>query len=106
MRSQVLRHTGVGLIPEVSGRDAERVHGDTRVSNDLTRFGKVAVLLGGRAAEREISLKSGAAVLGALLRLGVDAHPVDPDERVLETLRTGGSTAPSSSSTGGAGRTG
>lgn len=60
------------------------------MTSDQRRFGKVALLLGGRAAEREISLKSGAAVLGALLRQGVDAHPVDPDERVLETLRTGG----------------
>lgn len=53
------------------------------------RLGKVAVLLGGRAAEREVSLKSGKAVLDALLRCGVDAHPIDPDERVLEELRTG-----------------
>jgi D-alanine-D-alanine ligase len=53
------------------------------------RFGKVAVLLGGRAAEREISLKSGGAVLAALLRKGVDAHALDPDERVLERLRAG-----------------
>jgi D-alanine-D-alanine ligase len=56
----------------------------------MSRFGKVAVLLGGRAAEREISLKSGAAVLAALQRQGVDAHPIDPDARVLETLRSGG----------------
>jgi D-alanine-D-alanine ligase len=54
------------------------------------RFGKVAVLLGGRAAEREISLKSGRAVLAALQRQGVDAHPLDPDERILQTLQDGG----------------
>lgn len=53
------------------------------------RFGKVAVLFGGRSAEREISLKSGAAVLAALLRQGVDAVAVDPDARVLERLRSG-----------------
>ncbi|MBB1272915.1 D-alanine--D-alanine ligase [Psychromonas sp. SR45-3] len=41
-------------------------------------FGKVAVLFGGESAEREISLKSGNAVLNALLRQGVDAHAVDP----------------------------
>jgi D-alanine-D-alanine ligase len=52
-------------------------------------FGKVAVLLGGRAAERAISLKSGSAVLAALLRRGVDAHAVDPDEQVLERLQAG-----------------
>ncbi|PTR15209.1 D-alanine--D-alanine ligase [Nitrosospira sp. Nsp2] len=49
-------------------------------------FGKVAVLLGGRSAEREISLKSGHAVLGALLRCGVDAHPFDPSEHRMEAL--------------------
>jgi D-alanine-D-alanine ligase len=48
------------------------------------------VLLGGRAAEREVSLKSGSAVLAALLAKGVDAHPLDPDETVLEQLRSGG----------------
>ena len=53
-------------------------------------FGKVAVLLGGRAAEREVSLKSGNAVLAALLAQGVDAHPLDPDDQVLEQLRAGG----------------
>ena len=41
-------------------------------------FGKVAVLFGGNSAEREISLKSGNAVLNALIRQGVDAHAVDP----------------------------
>ena len=41
-------------------------------------FGKVAVLLGGPSAEREISLLSGNAVLKALRERGVDAHPFDP----------------------------
>lgn len=41
-------------------------------------FGKVVVLLGGNSAEREVSLKSGNAVLNALLRQGVDAHAMDP----------------------------
>lgn len=49
-------------------------------------FGKVAVLLGGRSAEREISLKSGRAVLDALRRRGVDAHPFDPSEQHMEAL--------------------
>ena len=49
-------------------------------------FGKVAVLLGGRSAEREISLKSGNAVLEALRRQGVDAHPFDPSEQHMEAL--------------------
>jgi D-alanine-D-alanine ligase len=49
-------------------------------------FGKVAVLLGGRSAEREVSLKSGAAVLAALLRSGVDAYPFDPAVQNLQAL--------------------
>jgi len=49
-------------------------------------FGKVAVLLGGRSAEREISLKSGRAVHDALHRRGVDAHPFDPSEQHMEAL--------------------
>jgi D-alanine-D-alanine ligase len=49
-------------------------------------FGKVAVLLGGRSAERAVSLKSGAMVLQALKRRGVDAHAFDPSERGLEEL--------------------
>jgi hypothetical protein len=62
-----------------SGASLERVH-DDRSSAGPDSFGKVAVLLGGRAAEREVSLKSGGAVLAALQRQGVDAHPLDPDE--------------------------
>ena len=57
---------------------------------DIARFGKVAVLFGGRSAEREISLKSGRAVLDGLLRSGIDAHPVDPGPDVLDVLVTGG----------------
>jgi len=49
-------------------------------------FGKVGVLLGGKSAEREVSLKSGALVLAALRSRGVDAHPFDPVERGLEAL--------------------
>jgi D-alanine-D-alanine ligase len=53
----------------------------------LSKFGKVAVLLGGRSAEREVSLKSGNAVLAALQRSGVDAHAFDPAQRDLSELR-------------------
>jgi len=49
-------------------------------------FGKVAVLMGGRSAERAVSLKSGAMVLAALKKKGVDAHAFDPKERGLEAL--------------------
>ena len=53
-------------------------------------FGKVAVLLGGPSAEREISLLSGNAVLKALRERGVDAHPFDPAERNLAELASDG----------------
>lgn len=49
--------------------------------------GKVAVLLGGRSAEREVSLQSGHAVLTALRNCGVDAHPFDPAEQTMEALK-------------------
>ncbi|MBM3350561.1 MAG: D-alanine--D-alanine ligase [Betaproteobacteria bacterium] len=49
-------------------------------------FGKVAVLLGGKSGEREVSLKSGSAVLAALKRQGVDAHAFDPAEHPLHDL--------------------
>ena len=52
----------------------------------MTQFGKVAVLFGGRSAEREVSLKSGSMVLAALRKKGVDAHPFDPKERDLLDL--------------------
>jgi len=51
------------------------------------RVGKVAVLMGGRSSEREISLLSGEAVLGALRQRGVDAHAFDPKERELGDLK-------------------
>jgi D-alanine-D-alanine ligase len=54
------------------------------------QHGKVAVLYGGRSAEREISLKSGTAVLTALLKNGVDAQPFDPAEQDLYKLLEGG----------------
>jgi D-alanine-D-alanine ligase len=54
------------------------------------RFGKVAVLMGGPSAEREISLISGKAVLEALLSRGVDAHAFDPAEREILELRREG----------------
>ena len=53
-------------------------------------FGKVAVLLGGRSAEREISLMSGNAVLAALKRKGADEHAFDTRDRDLHELRSQG----------------
>ena len=56
----------------------------------MTSFGKVAVLMGGPSAEREISLISGNAVLAALRSKRVDAHAFDPAERSLFDLKREG----------------
>jgi len=53
-------------------------------------FGKVAVLMGGRSAEREVSLMSGTGVLKALQSKGVDAHAFDPAEREMGELKREG----------------
>ncbi|HJS78769.1 MAG TPA: D-alanine--D-alanine ligase [Burkholderiales bacterium] len=53
-------------------------------------FGKVAVLMGGKSAEREISLMSGNGVLKALRAKGIDAHAFDPAERDVFDLRREG----------------
>ena len=52
----------------------------------MSTFGKVAVLMGGKSAERAVSLKSGGMVLAALRASGIDAHAFDPSERGLEAL--------------------
>lgn len=49
-------------------------------------FGKVAVLMGGRSAERPVSLRSGERVLAALKAQGIDAHAFDPKEHGIEAL--------------------
>lgn len=56
---------------------------------DASRFGRVAVVMGGSSAEREVSLDSGRNVLDALRAMGVDAHPVDGIPALLDALRAG-----------------
>ena len=51
---------------------------------------KIAVLLGGTSAEREVSLNSGNAVLVALRKQGYDAHPIDPKTFPVATLKEQG----------------
>ena len=51
---------------------------------------KIAVLLGGTSAEREVSLNSGTAVLNALRKQGYDAHPIDPKTFPVATLKEQG----------------
>ncbi len=88
VRTAVKKETGVDLHPEV------KIIGEANMNKTNTckaqpeggSFGKVAVMYGGRSAEREVSLKSGAAVLASLLRSGVDAHGFDPAEKPLQAL--------------------
>jgi D-alanine-D-alanine ligase len=57
---------------------------------DVAAFGKVAVLMGGHSAEREVSLMSGSGVLKALQSKGIDAHAFDPAKRDLGELKRKG----------------
>ncbi|MFD2012687.1 D-alanine--D-alanine ligase [Acinetobacter vivianii] len=54
--------------------------------SNAAKFGKVAVLFGGKSAERAVSLDSGQAVLDALLRSGVQAEAFDPQDRSVTEL--------------------
>jgi len=60
------------------------------MSQNTFNFGKVAVLMGGRSAEREVSLMSGQGVLQALRSRGIDAHGFDPAERDISELKKDG----------------
>lgn len=68
-------------------KQADMTHVDDQV--DVSALGKVAVLMGGLSAEREISLMSGNAVLTALVSQGVDAHGIDVDENIVAELAEG-----------------
>lgn len=60
----------------------------SKIMETIQSFGKVAVLMGGASAEREISLESGNAVLSALLRSGVDAEGIDWKGGIPEQLQS------------------
>ena len=60
------------------------------IIKDAASFGRVALLLGGDSAEREVSLDTGKAVLDALQSRGVDAHAWDPAERNIAELASAG----------------
>ncbi len=60
------------------------------MSQSDSKFGKIAVLMGGTSAERDISLMSGAGVLEALRSKGVDAHAFDPAQRPMDDIRREG----------------
>lgn len=61
----------------------------SRKVESATEFGRVAVLMGGRSAEREISLISGKAVLAGLQRKGIDAYSVDVSFDICHKLASG-----------------
>ena len=73
---------------------------------DPKLFGKVAVLMGGESAEREVSLNSGRLVLSALRERGVDAYAFDPSERPLFDLQREGFTCVFNALHGGYGENG
>jgi D-alanine-D-alanine ligase len=56
------------------------------MTDTMENFGKVGVLMGGRSAERDVSIMSGTGVLAALRSRGIDAHAFDPAERSLAEL--------------------
>src|SRR5262249_44990799 len=75
--------------PDRGGGRLMRLQYDSQALRRVTdpkEFGRVAVLFGGDSSEREISLLTGEAVLGALKGRGVDAHAFDPRERALTEL--------------------
>lgn len=62
----------------------------TNAAVNIEALGKVAVLMGGTSAEREVSLMSGGGVLKALQSQGVDAQAFDPAGRMLDELKRDG----------------
>src|ERR1700754_2906117 len=60
-----------------------------RTVTDAAGFGRVAVVMGGNSAEREVSLDSGRGVLEALRASGVDAHAIDGIPALLDAVRAG-----------------
>ncbi len=81
VRSKVEEIHGVVLQTEV------RMVGEPAFNNDPKQFGRVAVLMGGTAAEREVSLRSGAAVFKALQNRGVDVVAVDVTGSPIEAMQ-------------------
>lgn len=87
VQSKVKEFQGVELQTEVCmvGEKVADMKKMTSLENP-EKFGRVAVLMGGSAAERPVSLRSGAAVYEALLRKGVDAIAIDVTASPIEAL--------------------
>ena len=87
VQSKVKEFQGVELQTEVCmvGEKVADMKKMTSLENP-EKFGRVAILMGGSAAERPVSLRSGAAVYEALLRKGVDAIAIDVTASPIEAL--------------------
>lgn len=81
VQQQVSQEQGINLQTEVC------IVGEHLKQNNTADFGKVAVLMGGNAAEREVSLRSGKAVYEGLLAKGVDAIVVDVQGNFIEAVQ-------------------
>ncbi len=84
VQEQVKEHQGVELQTEVCM--VGEVENMRTVTFKPERFGRVAVLMGGSAAERAVSLRSGAAVYDALIRKGVNAVAIDVTDSPIDAL--------------------
>ncbi len=87
IQHKVKEHQGVELLTEVcmvGERDIETKN--VASLQNPEKFGRVAVLMGGSAAERAVSLRSGAAVYDALIRKGVDAVAIDVTDSPIDAL--------------------
>lgn len=76
------------------------------MSVDLLRDRRIAVLMGGQSGEREVSLRSGAGVLGSLRRQGFDAVEIDPGTNLVAQLEEAGAQVVMNVLHGGAGENG
>ncbi len=85
VQKQVMLKQGVNLQTEVC------MVGEQLKTTHIMRpedFGCVGVLMGGNSAEREISLKSGAAVYEALIALGVNVQAIDVSDDIIESIKS------------------
>ncbi len=91
VKERVEKETGVRLHAEVCivGEPLQSQKKISRTIQNPEEFGRVAVLMGGTAAERAVSLKSGQAVYEALLRNGIDAVALDVSDSPVTTLIEG-----------------
>jgi len=90
VRPELAKPAPPELAKPVRPELVEGLQGLGQAQPERGNFGKVAVLMGGESAEREVSLMSGTGVLAALKSQGVDAYAFDPAQRGLHELKTEG----------------